>query len=176
MANFTLGSGGAAILLGHQSELGPEELRPQIQGMVKVVDSSGASLCVGGASNEDESMQMQTDASNLLAKGLVLAKENFQQFLETLNWSKESITSFICHQVGQAHIDQLKNLLHLPKDRMPTTFEELGNMGTVSWPVTLMKQIEQEKVKGPLAIMGIGSGISSMMMGIHWQWHDQVKN
>jgi 3-oxoacyl-[acyl-carrier-protein] synthase-3 len=46
----------------------------------------------------------------------------------------------------------------------------LGNVGSVSAPITLAMGIEQGKL-GPgerAAVLGIGSGINSLMLGIEW--------
>jgi 3-oxoacyl-[acyl-carrier-protein] synthase-3 len=46
----------------------------------------------------------------------------------------------------------------------------LGNVGSVSAPITLAMGIEKGRLKSGQrgAILGIGSGINSLMLGIDW--------
>lgn len=52
-----------------------------------------------------------------------------------------------------------------------TTVETLGNTGSVALPVTLAIGAEQGQLapKDRVAMMGIGSGINTVMLGVEWQ-------
>jgi 3-oxoacyl-[acyl-carrier-protein] synthase-3 len=51
-----------------------------------------------------------------------------------------------------------------------STFETLGNMGSVSLPATLVKAVECGAVVdgNRVALLGIGSGINCMMLALEW--------
>jgi 3-oxoacyl-[acyl-carrier-protein] synthase-3 len=51
-----------------------------------------------------------------------------------------------------------------------TTFETLGNVGSVSCPITLATAMEQGAYASgdKAALLGIGSGLSSIMMALEW--------
>ncbi len=76
----------------------------------------------------------------------------------------------ICHQVGSAHQSAILKTLAIPADRDFTTYEYLGNIGTVSLPLT-MAIAEERDILTPgdrVALMGIGSGLNCLMLGVEW--------
>ena len=80
----------------------------------------------------------------------------------------------ITHQVGKAHSRELFKALGLDLEKDYTTFETLGNVGSVSCPITLARAIEEGAfIAGQkTALLGIGSGLSSLMMAVEWPQHD----
>ena len=58
--------------------------------------------------------------------------------------------------------------LDLAKDF--STFETLGNMGSVSLPATLAIAAQEGRVKqgDRVSLLGIGSGLNSLMLGLEW--------
>ena len=86
---------------------------------------------------------------------------------ETL-WNESTPDHIICHQVGRAHQRQLYNALKLDLEKDYSTFSFLGNMGSVSLPLTLAMAKEENLMKSgsKTALLGIGSGISCMMMAL----------
>ncbi|NNK97362.1 MAG: 3-oxoacyl-ACP synthase III, partial [Desulfobacterales bacterium] len=73
--------------------------------------------------------------------------------------------------VGTAHAKLLFDRLNLNITRNFETLPFLGNVGSVSAPITMAMAIEQGAFgpgqKG--AMLGIGSGINCLMLGIDWQ-------
>jgi 3-oxoacyl-[acyl-carrier-protein] synthase-3 len=72
--------------------------------------------------------------------------------------------------VGVAHRERLYEVLGRDAARDFATLEELGNVGSVSLPATLALGVQRDP-PGPgerLALLGIGSGLSCMMLGIEW--------
>ena len=51
-----------------------------------------------------------------------------------------------------------------------STLEFLGNTGSASLPVTLAMGVEKDALKkgDKAALLGIGSGLNCLMMGIEW--------
>jgi 3-oxoacyl-[acyl-carrier-protein] synthase-3 len=113
---------------------------------------------------------MSTDSEQLLEKGIETAAACWQSFVDELGWSKETIARFFCHQVGKAHAHLLFETLELDPAKNFETLPILGNVGSVSAPITMALGIEQKAlVPGQrAAILGIGSGINSLMLGIDW--------
>ena len=87
-----------------------------------------------------------------------------------MNWKKETIDCFFCHQVGKAHAQLLFDTLDLDPARNFETLSELGNVGSVSAPITMAFGVEQGVLRSGerAALLGIGSGINSLMLGIQW--------
>jgi 3-oxoacyl-[acyl-carrier-protein] synthase-3 len=92
-------------------------------------------------------------------------------FLEELGWKPDDIHKTFCHQVGKAHQKLLFEKLGLDQRIDFTTFDFLGNTGTVALPTAASLGIEQGRVAPGenVALMGIGSGINVIILGLEWQ-------
>jgi 3-oxoacyl-[acyl-carrier-protein] synthase III len=160
-ATFTLGSGGAAMVLA-RSDLVPEG-HPFLGG-VSVAATEHRNLCRGQVDC------METDASGLLVAGLEIAARTFQKACRELGWKSEELDEFILHQVSAVHTAKLTQLLGLDAKKIYKTFPEFGNVGPAAIPITLSKALEAGRIqKGDrVALMGIGSGLNCAMMELVW--------
>jgi 3-oxoacyl-[acyl-carrier-protein] synthase-3 len=113
---------------------------------------------------------MSTDAASVLKHGVDLGLRTFQSFRAKLGWASEHIDKVICHQVGAIHRDTVLKALGISPDKDFSTFEYLGNMGTVSLPMTAALAEEREFLRpgDRVGFMGIGSGLNCLMLGLHW--------
>jgi 3-oxoacyl-[acyl-carrier-protein] synthase-3 len=163
MASLTIGSAGVAWLLTHENTA-PSS--PKILGGSTLTDSSAVELCQG--SGGLEGLMMETDSEALLKYGVKLARENWRETKNLLNW--EMPDKIIPHQVGSAHRLAFLTELGLPFDRDFQTFEMYGNTGSAALPLTLMKASEAGYLKkgDKIALLGIGSGLTSTMLGMEW--------
>lgn len=178
-ASLTIGSGAAAILLARR-ELAPDG--HLLLGGVMRSATEHHGLCQGGAACSgpgestdtgvagDVAIEMRTDAEALLEAGIALARRTFADFLAALGWSRDGIVRAVTHQVGRAHHRALFAGLDLPEDRGYVTFDRLGNIGSVAVPVALALAAEDGLVtRGQdIALLGIGSGLQSVMLGVRW--------
>ena len=73
------------------------------------------------------------------------------------------------HQVGKAHTKAIFESLNLDITKNHSTFEFLGNCGSASLPFTYAHACESSpsKLKDPAVLLGIGSGLSSIMLSIN---------
>jgi len=176
VATLTLGSGSVAVLLTHR-ELSRTGSRVRAaHGRAHTV---GNALCRGtyqpvpGADGSTTSVApvMQTDSEQLLVEGIAAAQPTFEGFLHEAGWSRADIARTICHQVGSAHRKLMLSTLELDPARDFTTYETLGNTGSVALPITLAKAAEAGVLQAGdrAALMGIGSGVNVLMMAIEWQ-------
>ncbi len=167
-ANLTIGAGAVAAILTHKDYVGCGQAF--LLGAASIMtNSSHNHLCEGDtASGSSGSLDMQTDSEELLLAGVELAKENWVQFKGTSGWSEESIDCFISHQVGRAHQRLLFETLGLDQDKTFCTYPSLGNVGSVSLPITLAKAVQHRAIgeNARIALLGIGSGLSSVMLGV----------
>ena len=170
-SSLTIGSGAAAAVLVHESI---SKFHHQLIGGSCLVSSKFNNLCQGGATcdndNNSNKLLMNTDSETLLKSGVELAKKTWEKTKKILNINNDDIKKFICHQVGTAHRKLLSETLGIAPNKDFPTFPFLGNMGSVSLPITLSMAVEKGTInKGDMvALMGIGSGINSMMLGIKW--------
>jgi len=165
-ANLTIGSGAVA------AELCRKDLAPgssmQLCAAAVETDTSVNALCQGDSAGE--ALEMLTDSEALLVAGIQVAQRNWARFSELTGWTPAVPDRVITHQVGRAHTRELFTALGLDLTKDFTTLETLGNVGSVSCPITLARAIEAGAY-GPgqkAALLGIGSGLSSIMMALEW--------
>jgi len=160
-ATLTLGSGGAAMILGRGRDY-PES--PRLVGAVSRTDARANDLCRG---DEDG---METDSPALLSAGVSLAKATFDQGSADLGWTPGGFTRLISHQVSAANTRKLCQALGLDETTLVKTYPDYGNIGPVAIPFTLDLAREQGLIPpgARLALMGIGSGLSCSMLEVFW--------
>jgi len=170
MASLTIGSGSAAILLVHSSL---SRTGNRLLGGVVRCNSAACHLCEGGHQDHAQGPfrpLMYTDSETLLHEGVALAELTFADFLDELGWRLSDVHKTFCHQVGRAHQKLLLERLNLDPTVDYSTYPWLGNTGSVALPITAAIGIENGHVQpgDNVALMGIGSGISTIMLGINW--------
>ncbi len=113
---------------------------------------------------------MDTDASAVLEHGVELGQRTWRRFLDTTGWQTGDVDRVICHQVGSGHRREVLSTLGIDQARDFSTFEKLGNIGTVSVPLTAARAAEAQffKAGDRVAFLGIGSGLNCLMLGIQW--------
>jgi len=169
-ASLTIGSGAAAMVMAHESVAQTDR---RLLGGVAAAATEWNHLCRGSADtgfDADATMSMQTHAESLLDSGCKLATATWRSFCDTLKWTNESVARFYGHQVGQAHWDRLVEVLGLDPRKSLTTYETLGNVGSVSLPLTMAMALERDPPppRSDIAMLGIGSGLVSVMLGVTW--------
>ena len=114
---------------------------------------------------------MWTDSEALMREGVAAAQEVFAAFLEEMEWAADDIHKTFCHQVGRAHQRLLFESLGLEPRIDYSTLEHLGNTGSVALPITAAIGIENGHLRKDdhVALLGIGSGINVIMLGVEWQ-------
>jgi acyl-CoA:acyl-CoA alkyltransferase len=113
---------------------------------------------------------MRTDAVGVLKHGVELGAETFQAFKQALRLAPNQPDKVICHQVGAAHQRTILNAFGIDPSRDFATYRYLGNIGTVSLPITAAIAHERGFLqKGDLVgFLGIGSGLNCLMLGVKW--------
>jgi 3-oxoacyl-[acyl-carrier-protein] synthase-3 len=165
-ASLTIGSASAAVLLVHRDLSRTGNLLGAAAVRAHTIHHE---LCQGGL--ETQGTLMQTDSERLLAEGLATGEATFKDFLQASSWSREHVQKTICHQVGGTHRKLMLQSLGLPLAGDYVTYPWLGNTGSVALPVTLAMAVEDAHVRpgDRVALLGIGSGINSIMLAAQWQ-------
>ncbi len=166
-ANLTIGSGAAAAIVCHRSLVaGPVH---RLRGGSSLAATEHSALCQGDAA-DGEGLEMQTDSEQLLLAGVDVARRTWAAFKAETAWNEAGVDRFVCHQVGTMHRRKLYEGLGLDVAKDFSTFETLGNMGSVSLPVTLVQAVEAGAVTPGhrVGLLGIGSGITCMMLALEW--------
>lgn len=170
-ASLTIGSGGAAVLLERVAQdAGGVRASRRLAGGAVLAATEHNVLCRGGVESSGAGPLMSTDAEALLEAGNELAARTFTLFREELGWTPASIERVVTHQVGAAHRRRLFETLGLSTDLDFPTVAELGNVGSVSLPLSLSMAHEAGFVRPGqrVALLGIGSGLNCLMLGVEW--------
>lgn len=164
-ANLTIGAGAVAAILCRTSDV--SESRPRLLNGIIFTDTSRNDLCEGDTA-AGNALEMQTDSEGLLNFGISVAERAWESFKKETGWVEATPDRVITHQVGRAHQRSLYNALGLDSAKDFSTFGFLGNVGSVSLPITLAIAMDEGAVVAGqrVALMGIGSGLSCMMMGL----------
>lgn len=170
IATLTGGSGAIAVLLTDGSLAASGH---QILGGAARNAASYHKLCVWGPDTGIPASGlhvMETDSVGVLKNGVTLGIETFAAFRRELAWTENQPDKIICHQVGATHQQTILNAIGMPPARDFTTFQYLGNIGTVSLPITAAIAGEREFLQpGDLVgFLGIGSGLNCLMLGLRW--------
>ncbi len=166
-ASLTIGSGAAALLLTHERVARTDR---RLLGGTALAASEHHELCSGDRSADGAGPLMETDAEALLHAGNALAARTWPTFLRELDWSDGDVDRIVTHQVGVAHKRLLFETLSLDHAKDFTTVETLGNVGSVSLPLTLSAAVDADFIRGGhrVAMLGIGSGLHCLMLGLGW--------
>lgn len=161
LATLTLGSAGVAMILtskrfsttGHKLLGGVSRSATQWHG-----------LCVGTAT------KMTTNPTKLLSEGVALAQRTWADVNQILPMTPNAVKEYALHQVGQANHDAILQALKLPPNRAIRLYIDNGNVGACGVPLSLSTLVQKGRVnRGErVALMGIGSGLNVMMMGVEW--------
>jgi 3-oxoacyl-[acyl-carrier-protein] synthase III len=163
-ANLTIGSGAVAAIVCHRSLVKTRAHR--LLGGIARAATRHSDLCQGDTYGA-ESLAMQTDSEQLLLAGVALARETWDKFTE-IHGTK--FDRFVCHQVGSVHRRKLYETLGLDLAKDFSTFETLGNTGSVALPATLAAAVDAGAIKegDRVGLLGIGSGLNCLMLALEW--------
>jgi len=164
-ASLTIGSGAAAAVLA-RADLAPRG--SELAGATSLAATEHHVLCHGDHAAAFGGPLMETDSEGLLQEGNALAARTWERFLLELGWRAGEVERVVTHQVGVAHRRLLFETLGLDPGLDFPTVETLGNIGSVSLPLTLSLAIERGFVAAGqrVAMLGIGSGLQCQMLGL----------
>jgi 3-oxoacyl-[acyl-carrier-protein] synthase-3 len=113
---------------------------------------------------------MSTDSVAVLKHGAELGVKTWGGFLTRLGWARDQVDKVICHQVGSGHQATILRELGIDPAKEYPTYKYLGNIGTVSLPLTaaLAEQRNFLRPGDRVGFLGIGSGLNCLMLG--WEW------
>ena len=157
-AALTLGSGAVAMVLGRADQ--HSEGHRLVAGVSRAA-TQHHQLCVG-----DNDM-MKTDLKALLAAGLDLSSELWQEAAGEFGWDA-GMSRYFLHQISQVHTDAICERLEIDPDLVPRTFPEFGNIGPASVGFTLAGCTDDLQPGDRVLLMGIGSGLNATCLEIRW--------
>jgi 3-oxoacyl-[acyl-carrier-protein] synthase-3 len=170
LATLTGGSGAVAVLVTDGS-FTPHPRRRLVGGTTQA-DPRYHGLCRWGLEYVVNAARqiMMTDSTGILKFGVDLGLRTWKAFLTRLGWAQDMVDKVICHQVGTPHREQILRALGIDRRKEYSTYEYLGNIGTVSLPLTAaLAEERQFLLPGDrVGFLGIGSGLNCLMLGVEW--------
>lgn len=176
LATMTGGSAAAAIILT-DGTFGAGR-QPRLRGGVCMAAPRHHMLCRWGMEerttphleSRDVSYRqfMTTDSVAVLEHGVALGEKTWRAFLEELGWT--GVDRTVCHQVGSGHRQTILRMLDLPAEHDFVAYDYLGNTGTAALPLATALAAERDFLKEGhrVGLLGIGSGLNCMMLGVEW--------
>ncbi len=175
-ASLTIGSGSCAWLLTHRDLAEQGQVRAAGSPFLAAVAAARTSfhdLCRSDDDSAGAAMQpvMDTDSETLLHEGIATGVAAFAKFLPESGWTSGQIDRTVCHQVGSRHRALMLQSLGLDLEKDHATFPWTGNTGSVALPITLADAAHRQVVRrgDRVALLGIGSGINSVMAAVQWE-------
>ncbi len=170
-ASLTIGSGSAAVVLCDRKL---SRTGNRLLGGAYRAETASHQLCAGGVEAEkhgDDRPRMQTDSEALLHAGIELAVDAWADTKQALGWKNDDVDKAFTHQVGRAHRKLLYERLDLDPAIDFPTIEFRGNTGAAAILLTTAEGIEHGHLTpgDRMALLGIGSGLNAIMLGIEWQ-------
>jgi 3-oxoacyl-[acyl-carrier-protein] synthase-3 len=173
LATLTGGSGAVAVLLSDGS-FANDRRRRLIGGALQSAPEFHG-LCRWGIEAIQAGPRVfqqfaSTDSAAVLKHGVALGARTWAAFLHTLGWVRDQVDKVICHQVGAGHQETILKTLGIAREKEFCTYPYLGNVGTVSLPITAALAEDREFLQpgDRVAFLGIGSGLNCLMLGLEW--------
>jgi 3-oxoacyl-[acyl-carrier-protein] synthase-3 len=171
LATLTGGSGAAAVILTDGSFSSASG--PRLLGGASRNAPEHHNLSRWGIRAEEPGtyhQYMYTESVEVLRHGVELGAKTWSDLLRELGWSTPEVDRVICHQVGAGHRETILERLAIPVEKDFSTYPSLGNIGTVSLPLTAALAQERGFLEPGhrVSFLGIGSGLNCLMLG--WDW------
>jgi acyl-CoA:acyl-CoA alkyltransferase len=157
-ASLTLGSGAAAMVLGHLDD-NPDGHRV-VGGVIRAA-TQHHKLCVGDLE------QMTTDTHALLEAGLELGTTCWEDAKAAFDWHL-GMDRYIIHQVSSVHTKLMCERLSIDPAKVPLTYPHYGNVGPAAIPITLAGVADDIATGERILCMGIGSGLNTSFTELVW--------
>ena len=168
-ASLTIGSGSCAWMVCHR-DLCPDGT--PLQFAVAEANTAHNDLCRSNEDTAGANMRplMDTDSEKLMAEGIATGVSALERLLSESKWDRASLEATVCHQVGTRHRAAMLEAMGLGLETDSVSFPVLGNTGSVALPLTVATAIQRgELTEGKrTALLGIGSGINSVMIASKW--------
>jgi len=161
LATLTLGSGAVAMVLTHRSR---SKTGKRLLGGYTFAQTQHNGLCVA------QPTWMRTDSTTLLREGLKVIAAAWQGFQKELGWTNDVVDRVFTHQVSEKQRVLGLQMLGLPLGRDYPTLIHLGNIASVSCPISMAIARDEGFLQDGhrVAMIGVGSGINSIVLGVQW--------
>jgi 3-oxoacyl-[acyl-carrier-protein] synthase III len=172
LPTLTLGSGAVAYVLSHESIASSSH---RMIGAAGKAATEHCKLCAGNGDffhfqKEGFNPIMTTEANKLITSAAKVGGRTFKEFAEKVGWQRDDIDHIFCHQVGKPINEAFYRELGLDMAKEFTIYRDYGNQTSAALPSALVigSQEKQMKAGEKVMMLGFGSGINAMFIGIEW--------
>lgn len=167
-ANLTIGSAAVAAIVCHENLIPAGRPKHRLLCGSAHAETKHSDLCQGDS--DGDTLVMETDSEQLLLAGMDVAKATWAKFAAESGWGVGTPDRVITHQVGSAHRRKLYETLQMDAAKDFASVEFLGNTGSAALPATLALAAERGALLPgqKTALLGIGSGLNSLMLAVEW--------
>lgn len=167
-ANLTIGSAAVAAVICNEDLIPAGRPKHRLVCGSVHAETKHSELCQGDS--DGDTLVMETDSEQLLLAGMDVAKATWMKFAAESGWGVGTPDRVITHQVGSAHRRKLYETLQMDAAKDFASVEFLGNTGSAALPATLALAAERGALRTgqKAALLGIGSGLNSLMLAVEW--------
>jgi 3-oxoacyl-[acyl-carrier-protein] synthase-3 len=108
------------------------------------------------------------DGQELFEFTLRRVPSSIAELLNKTGLTADQIDWFIMHQANRFMLDQLRNRLKIPKERVPVCIESIGNTVSSSIPITMHQMSSQFRSSNRMMLVGFGVGYSWGACDLVW--------
>ncbi len=161
LATFTLGSGAVAVVLRHKSK---SKTGKRLLGGHFYSQTQHNDLCVA------QPTWMRTNSTPLLHEGLKVIYGAWEGFKAEMGWDSSTPDRVFTHQVSEKQRELGLKAIGLDRGIDYPTLIELGNIASVSAPLSMALAADNGFLRDgdKVCLIGVGSGINSLVLGIQW--------
>jgi 3-oxoacyl-[acyl-carrier-protein] synthase-3 len=159
LATFTLGAASVAMILRHKDKC---QTSKRLLGGYAYSNTKHNQLCVA------QRTWMRTNSSVLLDEGTRVVVTAWEGFKKALGWDNDTIDKLFTHQVSEPQRRIGLRAMGLSLDIDYPTLSYLGNTASVAAPISMAIAYDKGIVDDgdKVALLGVGSGINSLILGI----------
>ncbi len=172
LPTYTLGSGGVAMVLAHESVATNKH---RLLGGAARSATQFNDLCKGDGDYFYKMTKgfvpvMYTESSKLIGAAAELGARTWGNASEMLGWSNDDVDHIFCHQVGRQVNDAFYKQMGLDIAKEYTIYKKYGNLISASLPMAVALGTKEKNMKAgeKVLLTAFGSGLNSLFMGIEW--------
>lgn len=172
LPTYTLGSGGVAMVLAHDSIATNKH---RLLGGSARSATEHNDLCKGDGDYFYRMAKgfipvMYTESSKLIGAAAELGARTWKDASEMLGWSNDDVDHIFCHQVGRQVNDAFYRHMGLDIAKEYTIYRKYGNLISASLPMAVALGVQEKNIKQgeKILLTAFGSGLNSLFMGIEW--------
>ncbi len=161
LASFTLGAASVAVILRHKSK---SKTGKRLLGGEFYSNTDHCELCVA------QRTWMRTKSTELLEEGTKVVTAVWEKYKRSMAWTNDMVDRLFTHQVSEPQRQVALRALELSPEIDYPTLHYLGNTASVAAPISLAIGAADGFVQAGdrIVLFGVGSGISSIVLGIQW--------